>query len=170
MKFHMIKAAVATAAIAIVAMGATSANAASATASARAKVLRAVTITNDAGTSLQFGTILPGVAGSTVTVDTSGARTLCGPGLVCTSTTDAADFSITGTAGQVVQVTVPATVSLASGVNTMSAALVSNSATGLITMSATNAGAVSVGGTLSVGANQAEGDYLGTFTVTANYQ
>ena len=27
-----------------------------------------------------------------------------------------------------------------------------------------------LGGTLSVGAAQAEGDYLGTFTVTANYQ
>jgi Mat/Ecp fimbriae major subunit len=170
MKFQMIKAALATAVIATVAMGATSAHAATANASARAKVLRAVTIANDAGTSLQFGTILPGATASTVVVDTAGARTLCGPGLVCTSTTDAADFTITGTSGQIVLVSVPASVTLADGLNTMVASLNSSNATGLVTMSALNSGAVSVGGTLAVGANQAEGDYVGTFTVTANYQ
>jgi hypothetical protein len=33
-----------------------------------------------------------------------------------------------------------------------------------------NAGSFSVGGTLSVGANQVDGDYVGTFTATVDYQ
>ena len=38
-----------------------------------------------------------------------------------------------------------------------------------ITLGATG-GSFQIGGTLSVGANQASGDYSGTFNVTANYQ
>ncbi|MDP3783056.1 MAG: DUF4402 domain-containing protein [Sphingopyxis sp.] len=38
-----------------------------------------------------------------------------------------------------------------------------------MTLGATG-GSFQVGGTLSVGANQAAGDYTGTFNVTADYQ
>ena len=50
---------------------------------------------------------------------------------------------------------------------TMSSTLTYSAPT--VTLGATG-GSFQVGGTLSVGANQAAGDYSGTFNVTANYQ
>ena len=49
---------------------------------------------------------------------------------------------------------------------TMTSTLTYSAAT--VTLGATG-GSFQVGGTLSVGANQAAGDYTGTFNVTANY-
>lgn len=164
MKTRLIKAAVLGSVIASLGMGATSAQAATASATARAKILRQVTLTNTS--DLQFGTIVSGAAASTVGIDSAGART-CGAGLVCSGTTTAAGFTIGGTTGQVVTISVPASVSLASGTNSMTATLAASSATA--TMVA-NAGSFTVGGTLVVGASQADGDYSGTFTATANYQ
>lgn len=164
MKIQMIKAALLSTAVAAIAFTATAAEAATANGTARAKILRQVTITNTS--DLEFGTIVTGAAASTVAVSTAGART-CGAGLVCTGTTTAANFDITGTTGQVVSVVVPANVTLSAGANSMTATLTSTNP--LVTMVA-NAGAIQVGGTLAVAANQADGDYAGTFTLTADYQ
>jgi Mat/Ecp fimbriae major subunit len=164
MKTQMIKAAILGSVIASLGLGATSAQAATATATARAKILRQVTVTNS--TDLQFGTIVTGTAPSTVIVSTLGART-CGAGLVCSGVTTAAAFAIGGTTGQIVTISVPATVQLDSGTNNMIATLTSSAATA--TMVA-NAGAFTVGGTLTVGADQADGDYAGNFIATVNYQ
>jgi Mat/Ecp fimbriae major subunit len=164
MKTQMIKAAVLGSVIAALGLGATSAQAATASATARAKILRQVTLTNTS--DLQFGTIVTGTAASTVTVDSAGART-CGAGLVCSGATTAAGFDIAGTSGQVVTISVPATVSLTSGANSMTATLAASAATATLVA---NAASFSVGGDLAVGANQADGDYTGTFTATANYQ
>lgn len=164
MKIQMLKAIVATSTLATLGLGATAANAATASATARAKILRQVTVTNTS--DLQFGTIVTGAAASTVDIDSAGART-CGAGLVCTGTTTAADFTIGGTTGSVVTISVPATVTLNSGGNSMSATLAASAATATMVG---NAGSFSVGGTLTVGASQADGDYAGTFTATVNYQ
>ena len=164
MTIKLFKAVVATALVSALGLGATAAYAATATGTARAKILRQVTLTNTS--DLQFGTIVTGAAASTVDIDSAGART-CGAGLVCSGTTTAAGFTIGGTTGQVVTISVPATVSLTSGANSMSSTLAASAATA--TMVA-NAGSFTVGGTLSVGASQADGDYTGTFTATVNYQ
>ena len=88
--------------------------------------------------------------------------------LVCTGTTTAAGFTIGGTTGQVATISVPASVTLTNALlTTMSASLVSSAATVPLVA---NAGAFTVGGTLSVAANQQDGDYTGTFTATVNYQ
>ena len=164
MKSKMIKAAVAASVFAALGMGATSAQAATASATAKAKILRQVTVTNSS--DLQFGTIVTGASAATVAIDAAGART-CGAGLVCSGTSAAAAFAVGGTTGQIVTVSVPATVSLTSGANSMSAALTASASS--LTLVA-NAGSFSVGGTLSVGANQADGDYAGVFSATVNYQ
>ena len=164
MKTQILKAIVATTTLAAIGLGATAANAATANANARARILRQVTLTNTS--DLQFGTVVTGAAASTVAISSTGART-CGAGLVCSGATTAADFTIGGTTGSVVTISVPASVSLTSGANTMTATLAASAATA--TMVA-NAGAFSVGGTLAVGANQADGDYIGTFTATVDYQ
>jgi Mat/Ecp fimbriae major subunit len=149
--------------VAAAAFASTGAQAATATATARAQILQQVTVTRN--TDLDYATIVTGAAASTVIVTPAGVRT-CGVGLVCTGTVTAADFSVVGTIGQVATVSVPATVSLTSGANTMTSTLVSSTA--LMTLAAVNN--FQVGGTLAVGANQSDGAYAGTFTVTVNYQ
>ncbi len=145
------------------AFASTGAQAATATATARAQILQQLTVTRTA--DLDYATIVTGAAASTVVVTPGGVRT-CGVGLVCTGTATAAAFNVVGTIGQVATVSVPATVSLVSGGNTMSSTLVSSTA--LMTLAAVNN--FQVGGTLSVGASQADGAYAGVFTVTVNYQ
>ena len=129
------------------AFASTGAHAATATATARAQILQQLTVTRTA--DLDYATIVTGAAASTVVVTPGGVRT-CGVGLVCTGTATAAAFNA----------------SARSGGNTMSSTLVSSTA--LMTLAAVNN--FQVGGTLSVGASQADGAYAGVFTVTVNYQ
>jgi Mat/Ecp fimbriae major subunit len=148
--------------VAAAAFAATSAQAATATADAKAQILRQITVTKTA--DLDFGTIVTGAAASTVVISPAGVRT-CGVGLVCTNAVTAAGFGIVGTVGQVVTIASDPTVTLASGANNMSATLLTSAATRTLT----GTDAFTVGGTLAVGANQADGAYTGTFTVTVNY-
>ena len=163
MTIRTIKAALLSAVVLASGMAATSANAATATATARANILRQLTVTRTA--DLDFGTIVTGAAAATVAVSSGGART-CGAGLTCTGTVSAANFNVVGTVGSVVTTSVGGTVTLTSGGNNMTATLAGSGAT--ITLDGTDDYAV--GGTLSVGANQADGVYTGTFTATVNYQ
>ena len=153
------------AAIAALAMNASAAHAASATGTATAKILRQITLTKTS--DLQYATIISGAAASTVGVSTAGAVS-CGANLTCTGTTTAANFNVQGTNGAVVLVGGDSSVTLNGSLGgTMSSTLTYSAPN--ITLSATG-GSFQVGGTLSVGANQASGDYSGTFNVTANYQ
>jgi hypothetical protein len=164
MKFSIIKCAAA-GAILVGAFGATSAQAATADASSLAKILSQVTLAKT--TDLQFGTIVRSASASTVDVSTAGART-CGTGLVCTGVTTAAAFDITGSGGQVVAISIPTSVTLNSGGNSMTASIAASAASA--TLSGAGTASFTVGGTLNVGANQADGDYVGAFTATADYQ
>lgn len=153
------------AAIAALAMNASAAQAASATGTAKAKILRQITLANTS--DLQYATIISGATASTVAVSTAYAAT-CGSGLTCTGTTTAANFNIAGTSGAVVLVGGDSSVTLNGSLGGTMTSTLTYSATN-VTLSATG-GSFQVGGTLSVGANQAAGDYSGTFNVTANYQ
>lgn len=155
--------AAALAATAVLGLAGSAASAATATATAKAKILKQVSVTKTS--DLDYATIVSSPAASTVIVATDGTRT-CGAGLTCTGTTTAAGFGVVGTTGQVVTVTVPATVSLTSGTNTMTSTLLSSAAT--LTLTGTDK--FTVGGTLAVGANQIDGNYAGTFNVTVDYQ
>lgn len=162
------KAALVGSALVALGLGATTAQAATATADARARILQPITVTN--ASNLDYATIVTGAAASTVVVDTAGART-CNAPLVCTGTATAAVFNVTGTPNQVITVSVPAgPITLTGSVSgTMSSTLVS-SVVGNPTLSAAGTSSFSVGGTLSVGASQADGVYTSAnFTVTVNY-
>ena len=153
------------AAIAALAMNASAAHAASASGTATAKILRQITLAKTS--DLQYATIISGAAASTVGVSTAGAVS-CGANLTCTGTTTAANFNVQGTNGAVVLVGGDSSVTLNGSLGgTMASTLTYSSAT--VTLGSTG-GSFQVGGTLSVGANQASGDYTGTFNVTANYQ
>ncbi|OHD07363.1 MAG: hypothetical protein A3E77_04565 [Sphingopyxis sp. RIFCSPHIGHO2_12_FULL_65_19] len=153
------------AAIAAFAMNASAAHAASATGTATAKILRQITLTKTS--DLQYATIISGATASTVAVSTAGAAT-CGAGLTCTGTTTAGSFDVQGTSGAVVLVGGDSSVTLNGSLGGTMTSTLSYSAPN-ITLGATG-GSFQVGGTLSVGANQASGDYSGSFNVTANYQ
>lgn len=151
--------------VAAIAMGGTAAYAATASATAKAKILKQVTVTKSS--DLEFGTVVTSTGPATVLISTAGTRT-CGAGLVCSGTTAAAAFGIGGTTGQTVTISAPATVNLTSGAASMTATLLASAATR--TLSGTAADQFSVGGSLAVGANQADGDYTGSFNVTVDYQ
>ncbi len=159
-----IKAALASSVLAASVMGANAAHAATASADARANILAQVSVASD-GSDLDFATIVTGAAASTVVVAADGSLT-CGTGLVCSGTSTAAGFTVSGTTGQTVDVSSDASVTLTSGANTMSATL-APSVTSIV-LDGTDG--FSVGGTLSVAANQADGAYTGTFDVTVDYQ
>ncbi len=144
-------------------LGASAANAATATALAKANIVKQITIVKTA--DLDYATIVTGAAASTVIVSPAGVRT-CGAGLTCSGNPIAASFTVVGTVGQVALVTVPPTVTLTSGANTMSSTLLSSAPA--LTLAASNT--FTLGGTLSVGANQVEGAYSGLFTVNVDYQ
>ncbi len=158
-----IKAALASSVLVASVMGANAAQAATASADATANILEQVSVTNTA--DLDFATIVTSAAASTVVVSSAGAVT-CGAGLVCSGTTAAAGFDVSGSTGQTVDVSVDANVTLNSGGNSMTASLAASSATLVLAGS----DSFTVGGTLSVGANQADGAYTGTFDVTVDYQ
>ncbi len=169
MKFNAIKSALVGTAILAASFGAVSAEAAtsSATANANAKIISAITVTKN--TDLNFGTAVSSAAGGTVTVTPVVAATQTCVGVTCTGGGQtSAQFSIAGAAGTVAVITVPATVSLTSGGNSMTAALTSSAAT--LPLLGTAADAFQVGGTLTVGLAQATGSYTGTFTVSVAYQ
>src|SRR5688572_12369383 len=79
-------------AVLAVSMGAGTANAATANANATANIVQAITINQTA--NLNFATIVPAAAASTVDVDTGGVRT-CGAGLTCSGTATAGAFTAT---------------------------------------------------------------------------
>jgi Mat/Ecp fimbriae major subunit len=164
----ILKSAVLGAVMAAATLGATSAHAASATGTAKAKILRQITLTNTS--DLEFATVISGANASTVAVSTSGAVT-CGANLTCTGTTTAANFNVQGTNNAVVLVGGDASVTLNGSLGgTMSATLDYSATSVTLANSGPTGGSFQVGGTLSVGVNQASGDYTGTFNVTANYQ
>lgn len=147
-------------------LGSTGAQAATANAEARARVLRALTLANN-NRPLNFGAVVSTASAGDITISPGGIRS-CDATISCSGTVAAAQFDLTGTATEVVTIDAQPSVTLTSGANSMSATLLESAATA--TLDATGAAAFSVGGTLTVAANQAEGVYTGNFTVTANYQ
>jgi Domain of unknown function (DUF4402) len=133
---------------------------------------------------LDFGAIIPSGTAGTVTVPPTGARTSTGGVTVVPSSAyTPARFAGEGTTGQLVAISVTATsvnLTRISGTQTMAVdtfvigstpTMVLGTAPTLFTIgSSTGIFNFPVGATLRVNANQAEGSYVGSFTVTLNYQ
>jgi hypothetical protein len=77
-------------------------------------------------------------------------------------------FTVTGAAGIGFSITLPATATITSGVNTMTVNAFTSTPSGTGTLVAGTA-TVNVGATLNVAANQVAGSYTGTYPVTVNY-
>lgn len=153
-------------AFAAAALVSTGAHAATQTATAEVDIIAAVQLAQNDG--LDFGVVASSAAAGTVALPTTSNTRTCSAGVTCVGTALRGRFTVSGaTSGYVVAITVPATTSLTGAGPAMNVAL-----TPSIT-SFTSTGAAQeffVGGTLSVGANQAAGTYTGTYNVSADYQ
>lgn len=127
-----------------------------------------------AGQGLSFGRFVAGAGGS-ITVSPSGARSSTGGVTLLSSPASAATFTNTDTApsraSNVVAITLPSdgSVTLASGANRMSLTKFTSNPAGTGVMSGGSL-SISVGATLTVGANQPRGSYSGSIPVTIQYQ
>jgi Mat/Ecp fimbriae major subunit len=156
-------------AVAILSYG-VSAGAATANATAVTTIISAIAIANTSG--LNFGNIAPSASGGDVVVDTADTRASCTGGQFCNGTVSSAAFNVTGSAGYTYIITLPAsiqTLTRVSGTETVSLSSFTHSISGTPTLSAAGTNSFKVGGTLTVGAGQAAGIYVGSFSVGVDY-
>ncbi len=152
--------------VAAAAMASTGAHAATQTATAEVDIIAAVQLAQNDG--LDFGVVASSTTAGTVALPTASNTRTCSGGVTCVGTALRGRFTVSNaTTGYTVAISVPASTTLTSGANTMALTLTpsmtSYASTGI-------AQVFFVGGTLSVGANQAAGTYTGTYNVSADYQ
>lgn len=156
--------------IAAAAMISSGAQAATETVTADAHIIRAITLGTPV--SINFGTIAADASGGSVSIAaSSGATVNCGT-LVCVGTASRpGSIVVTAESGQTVSVSraTSGNITLTSG--TGPSAPTMSMAPSLSTASFTSAGTDTVyfGGTLTLGANQAAGNYTGSFAVNFDY-
>ncbi len=129
-------------------------------------------VTNTRG--LSFGRFAPPTTGTgTIIMSTAGVRTKTGGVMLLSGgTITSASYSLTesgaGKSLQFTTITLPTSISLTSGANSMTLNnFVSDPPN---TVLGTGKTTVLVGATLNVNANQAPGNYSGTYSITVNYQ
>ena len=144
-------------------LSAGSASAQSVNATGNATILQALTLTEDV--ELDFGRILAALASGTVTVTQAGAQSCVT--VTCFNDAVAADFTVTGTAGETLDVTADANYLLTGPGTDMSA---TTDAPLTVVIGGGGSSTFNVGGQLTVGASQAAGDYSGTYNVSVAYQ
>ncbi len=136
---------------------------------ATAEIVAPISITHDAGAALSFGTVASGDAG-TVVVTQAGALDAASTATTLNGSTYSADsFTVSGDAGRSFSITTTGG-NVTSGGDSM-AFTTDAPASGTLSSPASGPGTASfsVGGTLSVLANQAAGDYTGSYDATVTY-
>ena len=139
------------------------------TADASAKIVAAITLTNDV--PLNFGSILPDVDGGSVTQAADNSVKATGNnGVIASGASSAAHFNVSAGEGTTYAITYDATATLTSGAKTMLATL-SLSAGAASTGNLATVTEFYIGGELAVGtaAAQTAGNYSGTFSVSVAY-
>jgi len=145
-----------------------------ATATANAAITNPFTLT--LGTNpMEFGTLAVDPAGGSIILHTDGTTTPTDVAVV-TGTPTAADFTVSGPDGFDYNISLPATITVTGPTETMTiSALTARAAsktedgtTGKL-HATTGDDTFTVGGTLTVGPDQAEEVYKGTFDVTVNF-
>jgi hypothetical protein len=138
-----------------------------ASASASGKVIVPINILKTA--DLSFGNFMAGAG--TVEVDIAGARTYTGAVVLASGGTapSAAEFDVSGEPNATYTLTMPTTLDLSNGANTMTATLVSSLGGSTGTLSGLGAQTLNIGGSLAVADGQASGTYSGTLNVSVDY-
>lgn len=168
-------------AITATALAAAPAHAAGSNGAAKASIIEPLSLTNTA--DLDFGTLISGTSGGTVTINPStNAQTSAGGVTPVGGSAHRATFygaariglivtingsntaTLTRVGGGAAPMTANLTRTYGSGFNVITLPIV-----GAVTIIATGLQTYYVGGTLNVPANQPDGDYSGTFNLTVNY-
>lgn len=140
---------------------------ATASANAFAKVITPIAITKTA--DLNFGTIISGPAG-TVTVTPAGVETASGASVLNPNpNVSAAQFNVTGEPSTAYSISLPTSITISNGSQTMTVDNFSSNPTPSGLLSGLGSQALQVGGRLNVLTNQATGSYSGVFSVTVAY-
>ena len=133
---------------------------------ATATVVSPINIEHDAGASLSFGTITAGTTGGTVVVTRAGNGSATGDVTLMPDSVESADsFTVTGDANRDFGISATGG-TVSDGTNSMS---FTTNVRANHTLDGTGTATLAVGGTLTVGADQAPGAYTGTYTVTVTY-
>ena len=159
------------AAVAVVSAPAEAATTPSANASGKALLLIPLSLVKV--DDLDFGSIVPSGVSGTVTINpTTGFRTVSGGVTeVPSALGQRAVFAGAGTPNQqvIMVVNAPTQLTNANG-DTIDVLALTMDGSAVRTIDTNRAFFVGIGGTLSIGASQADGDYSATFDVTAYYQ
>ena len=169
-KFTLVRAGSVCVALLAALAGSGVAQAKKATATARAVTLRPLSIVNTS--DLQFGYMLKPTTAGTVVIDpTTGGRTVTGGVVACGGSPHAAQFYTYSTGNQTLQVNRGAlpVLNRTGGGATMSVTTLTLNGPVLRSIGPSGVLDLRVGGTLAVSANQAEGDYSGTFQIIVTY-
>ena len=124
--------------------------------------MQALTLTEDV--QLDFGNIIPPIPGDTVTLDRV-ADTLTCPASTCSGHARG-EWTVTGS-DAVITISAQSPIVLGDGFGNNMSATIDAPATATI---AGGTVTFNTGGVLTVGANQADGTYSGTYDVTVDYQ
>lgn len=141
-------------------------------ANAHARIFRPLTITADR--DLDLGTIVLSGTGpytDTVGIDQAGTFGGC-VNVTCSGATQTAQYTVTGTNMQTVTVTVSPTIALVNQTQASADLTLTVDAPATVALGASgNAGVTfDIGGSIAVSDTTADGVYLGTFDVSADYQ
>ncbi len=140
------------------------------TGNASAVIVSPLSVSETAG--MNFGDIDASGGAGTVIVSTAGAASVTGSVAMVNSGPDtpSADlFTIGGLSGASYTLSLPASATLTSGVNTMTVDTFTASSTNSYVLTG-GSDTLAVGGTLHVAAGQAAGTYTGTYNLTVTYQ
>lgn len=140
--------------------------AATTTANAAAEIVSPIKIASQQG--LNFGKVANNVAG-TVVLDTDSGNSASTLSQIGTTTPTAASFDATAANGFSYLITLPESVELTSGTNSIIVDNFNHNVVGS-PIGTGSAQTIGVGATLNVDANQATGEYAGTFDVTVTYE
>lgn len=135
---------------------------------ATARIITPITLTNTQG--LAFGNIAASAALGTVTITPAGVRSNTGgvtPSAI--GTYNNAIYTATGEANATYSISLPASTTITDGTNNMTVNGFTSDPTPTGLMSGAGSQTINVGATLNVGANQASGNYSGTYNVTIAY-
>ena len=138
-----------------------------ANANANARIIKPVRVTTQA--DMDFGDVLTSAASGTVVLATDGSVSGNGGAYVFDNTNaQAAAFRVTGERFEAYNVTLPTSVTLTEvGGGSMSLTSFSHNSLGVLANNGQED--FNVGATLNVSADQAQGDYTGSFTVSVDY-
>lgn len=138
-----------------------------------AKVIAPISIENTGSTVLNFGTVTRSSAAGTIVVTADGERSATGGAAILGSSAfSAAPFSASGENNADFSIALPddndVVITRESGTETMEVTGFAHNS-GLV-LSGSGTATFSVGATLNLDADQAAGNYSGSFSVTINYQ